>query len=93
MKFPKEIRAYCPHCRKHTKQKAKLVSKGKASHQAIGTRKHERKLLGHGGKRAGKVPVKKQGTHQKITLECAVCKKKHERVVGGRTKKKLEFSA
>ena len=93
MKFPKEIRAYCPHCRKHTTQKAKLVSKGKARHQAIGTRKHERKLLGHGGKRAGKVPVKKQGTRQKITLECSVCKKKHERVVGGRTKKKLEFSA
>lgn len=92
MKYPKEIRAYCPHCRKHTLQRAKLASKGKARHQAIGTRKHERKLLGHGGKRAGKVPVKKQGTRQKVILECQECRKKHERVVGGRTKKKLEFS-
>ncbi len=93
MKYPKEIRTYCPHCLKHTVHKAKLASKGKARPMAIGTRKHERKLFGHGGKRAGKVPVKKQGVRQKVMLECQVCKKKQERIVGSRTKKKIEFGA
>ncbi|MCX8197223.1 MAG: 50S ribosomal protein L44e [Candidatus Micrarchaeota archaeon] len=93
MKYPKEVRTYCPYCRKHTVHKGKLASKGKARTLAIGTRKHERKLRGHGGKRAGKVPVKKQGVRQKIILECQECKKKQERVIGTRTKKKLEFSA
>ncbi|MEM4554453.1 MAG: hypothetical protein QXT25_01215 [Candidatus Anstonellaceae archaeon] len=93
MKHPKEIRTYCPHCRKHTVHKARLASKSKARTLAMGTRKHERKLMGHGGKRAGKVPVKKQGVRQKLILECQECKKKHERVVGTRTKKKLELSA
>ena len=92
MKYPKELNAYCPRCRKHTKHRAKLASKGKASNMAIGTRKHNRKLTGHGGKRAGKVPVKKQGQRQKVILECSVCHKKQERIVGGRTKKKIEFN-
>ncbi len=93
MKHPKNINAYCPKCRKHTSHKAKLASKGKARSMALGNRRHNRKLMGHGGKRAGKVPVRKQGQRQKIMLTCSVCKKKHERVVGSRTKKRLEFSA
>ncbi len=93
MKYPKEIRTYCPKCKKHTLSKAKLVSKGKARPMAMGNRKHERKLMGHGGKRAGEKTVKKQGKRQKIILECSVCKKKQERVIGTRTKKKLEFNA
>jgi len=90
MKYPKEVNAYCPNCGKHTPHKAKLVSKGKARPMAIGNRKHERSLMGHGGKRAGEKTVKKQGKRQKIILECSVCKKKQERVIGTRTKKKLE---
>ena len=58
---------------------------------AIGNRKHERSLTGHGGKRAGEKTVKKQGKRQKITLECTICKRKQERVIGTRTKKKLEI--
>jgi len=90
MKYPKEVRTYCPKCRKHTAHKVKLVSKGSARSMAIGNRKHERSLMGHGGKRAGEKTVKKQGKHQKVTMECQACKKKHERVIGGRTRKKLE---
>ena len=93
MKYPKEIRTYCPKCKKHTLHKAKLVSKGAARSMAIGTRKHERKLMGRGGKRAGKVPVKKQGKRQAITLACSQCKKKQVRTIGTRTKKKLEIEA
>ncbi len=92
MKYPKEARTYCPHCKKHTNHKVKLASKGGARSMAIGTRKHERSLMGHGGKRAGEKTVKKQGKRQKIVMECTVCHKKHERVIGTRTRKKLEFA-
>jgi len=91
MKYPKEVRTYCPKCRKHTTHKAKLASKGRPRSMAFGNRKHKRKLKGYGGKRKGEKTVKKQGKKQKIVLECSLCKKKHERVIGGRTIKRLEI--
>lgn len=91
MKFPKEINAYCPFCRKHTEHRVRSASKGRMRTLAVGTRSHMRSLLGHGGKRAGEKTVKKQGKRQKVILECTECKKKHERVISGRTKKKLEI--
>jgi len=91
MKFPKETRTYCPNCKTHQVHKVRLVSKGRARTLAAGNRAHARSLLGHGGKRAGEKTVKKQGKRQKIVLDCPNCKKKHERVLGSRTKKKLEL--
>lgn len=93
MKFPKETRTYCPNCNSHQLHMVRLTSKGRARSLAVGNRKHERSLLGHGGKRAGEKTVKKQGKRQKVTLECTSCKKKHDRVIGGRTKKRLEIKA
>ena len=58
---------------------------------AEGNRAHARSLTGHGSKRAGEKTVKKQGKRSKLTLQCNKCKKKQERVVGGRTTKKMEF--
>lgn len=92
MIFPKKINAYCPHCNKHTLHKVRTPSRGSARSLAFGTRKHERKLRGHGGKRAGEKSVKKMGKRQRVLLECSVCKKKQVRVLGSRTRKKLEFS-
>ncbi|MBU0586753.1 50S ribosomal protein L44e, partial [Candidatus Micrarchaeota archaeon] len=91
MKYPKEVRTFCPKCNSHQTHKVRLASKGRARSMAFGNRKHKRKLLGHGGKRAGEKTVKKQGKRQKIMMECQKCKKKQERVIGGRTKKKLEL--
>ncbi len=91
MKFPKEVNTYCPYCREHRKHKVKLASKGRARTLSAGTRSHERKLKGHGGKRAGEKSVKKQGKRQKIMLQCSECNKKHERVIAGRTTKRLEL--
>lgn len=91
MKFPKEINAYCPSCKKHTLHKAKAASKGRPRTLAKGNRAHNRSLMGHGSKRAGEKTVKKQGKRQKVTLTCGECKKKQERIVGGRTTKKMEF--
>jgi len=91
MKYPKEVNAYCPICKKHTPQKVKIASKGRARSMAAGNRAHNRSLMGHGGKRAGEKTVKKQGKRQKIILECPACKKKQERIIGTRTKKKIEL--
>ena len=91
MKFPKEVNAYCPYCKSHQKHKVKAASKGRPRSLAAGNRAHERSLMGHGSKRAGEKKVKKQGKRQKVVLNCSQCKKKQERIIGGRTTKKLEF--
>jgi large subunit ribosomal protein L44e len=93
MKFPKEIKTHCPHCNSHQLHKVKAASKGRPRALAKGNRAHQRSLMGHGSKRAGKVAVKKQGKRQKVTLQCSKCKKKQERVIGGRTTKKMEFKS
>ncbi len=93
MKFPKEVNAFCPKCNGHKTHKVKLASKGKSRTMAKGNRSHERSLLGHGSKRAGKKSVKKQGKRQKVMLTCKECNKKHQRVIGGRTTKKLDVKA
>lgn len=93
MKFPKEVNAFCPICNAHAKHKVKVASKGRARSLAVGTRAHNRSLLGHGGKVAGEKTVKKQGKRQKVILECSKCKKKQERVLGSRTTKKIELKS
>ena len=93
MKFPKEINAYCPSCKKHASHKVKAASKGRPRTMAKGNRAHQRSLMGHGSKRAGEKTVKKQGKRQKLTLTCSQCKKKQERIVGGRTTRKIELKA
>jgi large subunit ribosomal protein L44e len=84
------IRTYCPKCNKHTLQKAKLYKKGKQSPFSVGQARYDRKLTGYVGKVKGKKSVRKIGKHQKIILECSICKKKQERIIGTRTKKVLE---
>ena len=92
MKMPETIRTYCPYCKTHTKQKIKVVRKGKESAFSWGARQHRRKLKGYIGKLAGKKTVKKRGKSQKVTLECTICKKKTERIIGTRTAKPLELT-
>lgn len=90
MKFPKEINTYCKKCNSYQLHRVRVASKGRARSLAKGNIKHMNKLKGRGGKRAGEKTVKKQGKRQKIILECTKCKSKKERVVGTRTKKKIE---
>lgn len=91
MKYPKEVRTYCPFCKVHVVHKVRNVSKGTPRTLAWGNRQHARKLKGYGGKRAGEKTVKKQAKRQKIILTCTKCTKKQERVIGDRTKKKIEI--
>ena len=93
MNFPSSITTYCPKCKAHTEHKVKVstykAKRGRAL--AWGNRQHERQLTGYVGKVAGEKKVRKQGIRQKIMLECPQCKKKHERVIGTRTTKKMEL--
>lgn len=91
MKFPKEVNSFCRNCNSYQSHKVRVASKGRARSLAKGNVKHINKLKGRGGKRAGEKTVRKQGKRQKIVLECTKCRKKTERVVGTRTKKKIEI--
>ena len=91
MKMIKEINAYCPRCNKHTMHTVKLYVKGTNSGLDVGTRRAERKRTGYHGKVKGKASVKKLAKRQKVLLVCKECKYKVERVMGSRTKKKLEL--
>ena len=59
--------------------------------QVVGNRRRARKLSGYIGKVKGAATSKKTGKHQKALLECVECKYIVERVLGTRTKKKLEI--
>ncbi len=93
MKMVKEINAYCPKCNKHTPHSVKLYSSKPASGLGMGARRRERKLKGYVGKVKGKATQIKVAKRQKVLLECKECHYIVERVVGTRTKKKLEIKA
>lgn len=93
MKIDREINAYCPYCNKHTPHTVKLASKGRQRGLGKATRRHNRAIKGYIGSVELKIHPKKLGKRQKAVLECAVCKKGVERVIGNRTKKKLEIKA
>ncbi|MDE1761947.1 MAG: 50S ribosomal protein L44e [Candidatus Micrarchaeota archaeon] len=95
MKIQKDINTYCPYCNKHTPHVVKTVLSAKPVNPSRGLsvniRRFERKHRGYIGKVKGKTPKKKLSQRQKIILECNTCHKKIERVMGNRTKKKLEI--
>ena len=91
MKMIKETRTYCPKCNKHTLHTVKLYSSKPASGLGLGARRRKRKLKGYHGKVKGKATQTKASKRQKILLECKECKYVVERVLGTRTKKKLEI--
>ena len=92
MKIAKEMNTFCPKCNKHTLHKVKMYSKKPAGGMKVGNRRHNRKLKGYIGKVKGPVTPKKVGKSQKILLECKECDYKVERVLGSRTRKRVEFA-
>lgn len=90
MKYPKSVRTYCNHCRKHTEHTVKQIKKRARSstHPASQSAKRfERKIRGYRGfprpqpSGEGK-PTKKVD----LRLQCKVCGKMHTKV-GFRIKK------
>ncbi len=86
MKYPKEIRKYCPFCRTYTLHKVKIVkpSKRRGALKA-GQRRYERKVAGYTGsvkptmkKSSGGYKGRygsKTSTKVSLLLTCTVCKK------------------
>ncbi len=91
MKIARELNVYCPKCNKHTEHKVIIYSKKQDSGLSVSKRRRARKLKGYIGKVKGQATVIKIAKRQKVLLQCNVCKYQVERVVGSRTKKKLEF--
>ncbi len=90
MKYPKTVRIYCPHCRKHTEHAVKQVKKrarSSAHPMSQSQRRFERKFKGYGSfpkpnpKGEGK-PTKKID----LRFACKECGKQHARK-GFRVKK------
>lgn len=87
MRLPKQIRAYCPFCGKHTVQKVHRQSKGSARSLSWGQRQFSRVVSGYGGQpRSEQKSLAKVTKKAVLVLECTECKKKHARR-GFRTKK------
>jgi large subunit ribosomal protein L44e len=98
MKMPKEITRYCPHCRKHTKQKIFQVKSGKRRGALkAGARRYAAKISGYTGFPRPK-PEKSKKWGVKLTkrvdlrYKCSVCGKMSVRRSSFRIKK-LEMEA
>lgn len=91
MRIVKKMSVYCPKCRKHTEHAVKLYSKGPYNGLKRGNRIAVRKRTGYIGKVKGALTPKKLAKRQKVILKCKVCNYGVERVIGSRTKKRLEL--
>lgn len=91
MEIQKEITTYCPRCNKHTPHTVKIFTRKAQRGLSKATRRHDRAIKGYVGSVEPKIHPKKLGKRQKLLLECKVCKYVVERVMGGRTKKKIEI--
>jgi len=54
MKIPRQIRTYCPRCRKHTVHSVTIYKHGKRRTLAQGQRRYLRKQEGYGSKRGSR---------------------------------------
>jgi large subunit ribosomal protein L44e len=88
MKFPKQLKTFCPHCKKHTVHTVEVSKKRPRRTMAHGQRIFLRKLKGYGSFPREK-PEGREKSSKKIDLrfKCTVCNKKHMRGKGWRAKK------
>jgi len=88
MKFPKTIRAYCPHCKQHTLQEVEFSKKKQKRALASGERRFARKMLGYGSF-PKEHPKKREKPTRKVDLrfKCKNCGKYNIRGKGFRVKK------
>jgi large subunit ribosomal protein L44e len=91
MKFPKEVRVFCPFCKQHTLHKVSVAKKRPRRALAAGERRFRRKLEGYTGF-PRPLPKGREKPTKKLDLrfECSKCGKKHTKGRGFRVKK-FEF--
>ncbi|MFH0711050.1 MAG: 50S ribosomal protein L44e [Candidatus Aenigmatarchaeota archaeon] len=88
MRFPKEIRTFCPTCKKHTIHSVELAKKRTRGAMTHGMRIFARKMKGYGSfPRENPAGREKSTRNLDIRYKCTACKKKHMRGKGWRAKK------
>src|SRR3989344_9163651 len=101
MKFPKNIKRYCPYCKKHTEHKVSLTKKRNPRSMTYGSKARARRRgLARGQGNRGryskpaiskfKMTGKKTSKKTDLRYECKECKKQHVQRKGFRAKK-VEF--
>lgn len=74
MKVPKEIRTYCPKCKKHTAHSINIYKKGKDRSVALGARRHAEDKKGYGGQKFPELKrTAKTTKKQTLRYKCKVC--------------------
>jgi len=74
MKVPKEIRTYCPKCRKYTVHTVMLYKPGKRRTLAAGQRRYLAKQKGYGSKRKPEQKITVKITKKQVLkLKCKEC--------------------
>jgi large subunit ribosomal protein L44e len=98
MNMPKQIKRYCPYCRKHTDHKVTINKRKQGSSLSQGSKYRARKRgLARGAGNLGryskpaignfKMTGSKQSKKNDIRFECSVCHKKHVKKNTIRSKK------
>ncbi|MFH0816691.1 MAG: 50S ribosomal protein L44e [Methanobacteriota archaeon] len=91
MKLPRQVKGYCPKCKKHVVQEIERVKKKKASELAQGQRRFRRVTSGYGGFPRPKPEGREKPTRKVwIRYRCKTCKKATQRP--GIRAKKFEFT-
>ncbi|MFX0068656.1 MAG: 50S ribosomal protein L44e [Promethearchaeota archaeon] len=74
MKISKNIRTYCPRCRKHSSHTVSLYKRGRDRAMAVGARRYTRKKAGYGSQ-PKPVPKKfaKTTKKQSLKFKCSDC--------------------
>jgi len=74
MRVPKEIRTYCPKCRKYTVHTVMLYKPGKRRTLAAGQRRYLAKQKGYGSKRKPEQKITVKLTKKQVLkLKCKDC--------------------
>jgi len=88
MKFPKEIKTFCPTCGKHTLHSVELAKKRQKRALASGERRFAKIMKGYGSFPRPNPKGREKSTRKlDIRYKCTVCGKKHMRGRGWRAKK------
>ena len=87
MKFPKNIKTFCPTCKKHTEHSVEIAKKKPRRTMAQGQRRYLRKLKGYTSFPRPKPDCEKATKKLDLRFKCSVCGKKHGRGQGWRAGK------
>ena len=79
MKRPRNLKRYCPYCKKHTTHEVEKIKKKRASELKQGQRRFRRVMKGYRGFPRPK-PEGREKTSKRVALKyiCSVCKKAHQ---------------